>query len=206
MDIDFLHNFEGFFRPFYFKLCIDQTGEGGKAVKLKGMVLQIELIIFFLLLIILFAGSMLFKSYVINLERTKRMQEISAIHIALSKYAKNHHGAVPRSTDLANNFSSSTVTIGGKSVDIFLYDKPSLYPKDLYELCELGYLPASFFGELKAYTTSSTGNSITTTYGTEATGQYIYKVTASNKDTERKQYVKYSLSYKGPHNINLLNE
>lgn len=168
-------------------------------MKRKGLVLQFELVIVFLMIALLIGGSLVYNNIAINRERMARLQEMSAIEIALEKYAKHHVGAVPRVEDNndPNEWVLATIKKGDDEVNRFLYDKPGLYPKDLFELCELGYLPKNFFGEMDDYQTISDSYPATSSYGVSGKGRFIYKAYENELDTDIKQYTKYELSYEG---------
>ncbi len=171
-------------------------------MKRKGLVLQFQLVLLLVMITLLIGGGLWFNSITLDREKTARMHEMAAIQLALTKYAKHHTGATPRKEDAQDEWILGTFQRGDSEVNRFLYDKPGLYPKDLFELCELGYLPANFFGDMKAYqkTGRDTDNSVTTYYGSPAKGQYTYTVYKSDKlgdDSFFKQYVKYELSFTG---------
>ncbi len=181
-------------------------------MKRKGLIFQYQLVLLFLMIAMLMAGGFFFRSISLDREKIARLHEMEAIQLALTKYADDHTGVVPVDGQDTLKFSAITKDYGDPYGEVenskFLYEKPGLFPKDLYELCELGYLPASFRGTLREYKdknyspVDTSGTEEPKKYG-DKNGYYLYEVSTydgSNTENDHytKQYTYYKLSYVSP--------
>lgn len=191
-------------------------------MKRKGFALQLEAVLVILMIAILAATSFFYVAGSTNRQKDQRLREMEAIRIALLKYAKNHRGAIP--TKDKDTFLYKTVTHHYKykdkdtseekendqEVSKFEYETPGLFPKDLNELVELGYMEASFYASISGdrdkngytapanYLTPNDYNTaavVTQKLGEPEHGQYIYKAYTNEYDTDTAQYTKCTLEF-----------
>lgn len=190
-------------------------------MKLKGMALQLQAVITLCMIAFIAGGCLLYNHVKLNLEKNTRLHEIAMIQNALQQYAHNHKGAIPLAENdhkfryavstkpYSKDWKGQDLTAAGMNQQEngrFQYEKPGLYPADLYELCELGYLPENFLGTLgythnNRYLNLTSGKiatdspqAIVTTFGND-TAKYTYKVYPHKYSDQFAQYTKYELSF-----------
>ncbi len=122
-------------------------------MKRKGMALTLEAVIVLLIIAIVAAGSFFAVIGYENHNKIERQRELESIRIALLKYAHNHRGVTEpdggfKLITVTHSFDLKDGSVEEQESTHLTYEAPGLFPKDLNELVEFGYLPASFRGVL----------------------------------------------------------
>ncbi len=189
-------------------------------MKRKGIALQLEAVVAILVAAILsFSAFFVIINYQDH-EKIERMRQLEAIRVALIKYAKNHRGIAEPVGGFELKDVTHTYTEGSsqksQQTKHMVYEAPGLFPKDLNELVELGYLEPYFFGVITGADSGYSGNTnyikfdtysnsapSAKVYGTD-TEKIIYQVfpDPNLKETTNgkgfSMYTKCTLKYEGP--------
>ncbi len=173
-------------------------------MKRKGMILSIEFVILIVIIILLSGGGLYYYRAKASNDKDMCINEMQMIARALDKYALAHRGSIPvNSSGNASTkyqMTTSITDLSGTAAEAhkphFITQEPGLYPVELYELVELGYLPGGFAQTLSKYkyTTAPNSKTVTTVY-TGNNYSYTYKVEANNNTSNGYQYTKFTLSF-----------